>query len=180
MQARVRQDAGVMEVFPYGPFKDIFGDRDPKDDRADAILAMAVMEQALEHAIMNCFNRSENETREMIFDGDAALARDLHSKLILVYIVEVIGKETLADLNLMRQIRNVFAHSRAVVNFDSPEICLACQKISLFRRIGPESERLVDGNPRKAFFNGIFEYSLWLFTYDIHREGFWGRAVLRA
>lgn len=108
MAARVHQNASVKEVYPYGPFKDIFGDRYPKDDRADAILAMAVMEQALEHAVMSVLDREEADIREKMFDGDAAIARDLYSKMTMSYIIGIIGKSTLSDINLTCQIRNIF------------------------------------------------------------------------
>lgn len=178
MRHRVDQSASFLEVFAYEPIKSVFGKRDPKDDRATALLSTAILEQSLEHALASCFSRDASEIRDQMFDGDGAVLRDLSPKIIMAYMLGIVGPATRSDLVMIRQIRNAFAHSRAVLDFETPEIAAACMEISLCDR-APQMGTQVAGDPRERFIQTSFEFSLWLFTYDTPgHENSWGRKAL--
>lgn len=141
--------------------------RNPRDDRASALVATAVVEQALEHAIGFKFCRSHAEIRDQMFDGEGAALKDLSSKTKLAYMMGIIGKNTRSDLSAIRRIRNAFAHSRLRINFDTPEITAACAQISLFERWTKLNETdTYRDNPRELFLQSCIEFSLWLLCIE--------------
>lgn len=180
MRHRVDQDGHFLDVFPYSPLKGVSGKRDPKDDAATALLSTSILEQSLEHAISSRLVREAYEVRDQVFDGEAAILRDLFPKIGMAYMLGILGNDTKADLNIIRQIRNVFAHSRSVLDFDTPEVAAASMTISLPDRMPTYLEEMHARDPRERFIQSVFGYSLWLFTSDLKdHETFESRASLQ-
>jgi hypothetical protein len=51
------------------------------------------------------------------------------AKITMAYALELIGPISRADLNLIRFLRNSFAHSRKPMNFEVPEVRAVCAKL---------------------------------------------------
>ena len=100
-------------------------------DRAAALVATTMVEQALETAILSHFiNLSESERSELFWsDKDAPLA-SFSSRIRIGYALGVFGPRVRDELTCIRNIRNVFAHSIAHITFDSNEIRPACDQLN--------------------------------------------------
>lgn len=97
-----------------------------------------------------------------MFEDDGAPLRDFGSKIRLSYALGIIGAKAKADLDLIRHIRNTFAHSRAELTFELPEVADACALLTLSER-WPNMMGGID-DPRETFIQTAFQYGLYLIT----------------
>lgn len=88
--------------------------------RATAILYSTLVENALVRLISKHMriDLSSNDRRELFQTFDR--------KIALAYALKLIGPVSRADLDLVRFIRNQFAHSRRPLKFDIPEVADVC------------------------------------------------------
>ncbi|WP_425417497.1 hypothetical protein [Oricola indica] len=133
------------------------------EDRPAAIIAATDLEDGLRDLLaaqMVALNKTE--TDEM-FTGERLLG-SFSAKTQMAYALGLIGKNTRRDLDIIRLIRNAFAHSRKVIFFDTPEISDACAQITLPERF-PDPSRWegVDqpmNTPRRRFLGTISLYTI--------------------
>jgi hypothetical protein len=87
--------------------------------RMAAILAAAGVEDGVEFAIQNQFMRGLSESElQTIFDSDDMLGT-FGSKIKMGRALRLYGASTQADLNCIKDIRNVFAHAKMKLDFFS-------------------------------------------------------------
>jgi DNA-binding MltR family transcriptional regulator len=95
-------------------------------DRGVAIVGAALLETRLEISLRACFVPALTESATK-----AVLRGNLSAKAQLAHALGVIGKDSLSDLDFIRQVRNKFAHDLAIRSFDEPEISGWCSKLRL-------------------------------------------------
>jgi DNA-binding MltR family transcriptional regulator len=143
------------------------------DDRSVAIVAGTLLEHALESAVSSYFvDVGEAEIRKL-FEGDGereGAIGSFHAKASIAYALGVFGPQTRSDLSLIRRIRNVFAHSAAIVSFTTESVTGACNFSYINRMLwggfaGPEPK-----TAREKFEKTTFHYSLLLSSYENARE----------
>jgi hypothetical protein len=117
------------------------------DDRSVAILAAVHLESSLEAAILTkMIPLPENEVNE-IFSGDAAPLSTFSAKIRMAFAMGILGPQTRKDLNIIKNIRNAFAHAQRPVKFDTPEIATACAQIQFLGLVSrPEGPDYPDGS----------------------------------
>jgi hypothetical protein len=94
-------------------------------DRAAVLVCVSVFEQVLEDAIWEqAAPHAQNERRR--FFGESGVASSLADKILLAYVLGVIGPKTRGDLDQVRQIRNVFAHAKRHIDFQNTNIVKMC------------------------------------------------------
>jgi DNA-binding MltR family transcriptional regulator len=112
-----------------------------KDDNSAILLATCYLENALTHAISDHFRDfGDKRTAELalLFDDSSdGPVSTLSAKTRLGYALGVLGPIARNDFNLIRQIRNAFAHPTQHLDFDTPEISETCQKLQ-----GPDGEEM--------------------------------------
>jgi DNA-binding MltR family transcriptional regulator len=99
-----------------------------------------------------------------MFLEDAPLAT-FAARIRIGYALGIYGPKTRDDLTFIRHVRNVFAHTRHAVDFDTKEISDASNQISLADRCG--LARLLPGRadtPRAKYINAAKVLSVYLFT----------------
>lgn len=159
---RVNKEAELREVFFW-----LGADLDPAQDRPAAITAATVVEHGLEYALLTLMHRRGPETRDRLFEGDAAILRDFSAKTTLAHAMGILGDNSRSDISLIRQIRNTFAHCRHPIGFETPEIAAACEHISVIRRLVERGQASAkERHPRETYLQTCFEFSVWLFTFD--------------
>jgi DNA-binding MltR family transcriptional regulator len=104
----------------------------PGDDRSHAIVAAALLEQALETALLTHFRVDEAEARTLFADQEGSIST-FAIKIKLAYALGIIDPMIRTELTHIKNIRNVFAHTRASVTFQTPEIANACNILRLAR-----------------------------------------------
>jgi hypothetical protein len=100
-------------------------------DRATAVMLGSFLEVNLERLLSKQMRSDLNsKDRRQIFEYEGALGT-LSSKIVVAYALKLIGPITKADLNLIRLLRNEFAHSRIPFNFTTPEVWTVCEKFPI-------------------------------------------------
>jgi hypothetical protein len=95
-------------------------------DRNAAIMAAANLDWQLGVLIVKSLPNVNDETRDRLFDKDGPLSSSF-SKNFLGFALNLYDKQTLADLEIIRNVRNVFAHAPRALKFSTPEIAAKCR-----------------------------------------------------
>lgn len=95
-------------------------------DRATALVLGSILEQGIEIAVLShTVLTNENEQKELFGPPDGA-AMNFYTKIQLAYALGVFGTNSKDDLNVIRHVRNAFAHARIKLSFESPEVFDLC------------------------------------------------------
>lgn len=96
--------------------------------RGAAIVGGALIEDALQRLLLvNLPNLSTNGDREGVFGRSGPLAT-FSAKISVGYGLGLFGPMTRQDLNLVRDIRNFFAHAKIAADFNTPAVASACER----------------------------------------------------
>lgn len=96
-----------------------------KNDRGAALLLSANVEAALDRALSSFLFFSQPRI-ESLFAEDGPLAT-FHRKIAMGLALRIYGKETYFNLEVIRHVRNAFAHAHAPLDFKAKEISAICQ-----------------------------------------------------
>lgn len=109
--------------------------RGEKNHRGAAILLAANTEVALDHAIRRIIDK---ERQSILFRSQGALS-SLRNKIHFGYGLGLFGKETFDALEMIREIRNAFAHAQIPISFEMPELIEACDLLPLQKFLPPHT-----------------------------------------
>jgi hypothetical protein len=99
------------------------------NDRASAVMLSSVLETSLEIFLRNKTRPSLNaDDTGLLFDWTGPLA-DFGSKILVGYAFNLFGPDTRHDLDLIRIMRNGFAHSRISFDFTTPAVAAVCHQL---------------------------------------------------
>jgi len=98
-----------------------------ESDRACVILQASWVELMVERAIRSML-RAEGASK--IFDTNGPLGQ-FSDKILLGYGLEIFGTKTRHDLDLIRYLRNGFAHCQLPLRFSTPEVKAICNNLHL-------------------------------------------------
>jgi hypothetical protein len=113
--------------------------------RAAAILLAADVEFSLEYAITLRLPRNDEDTNKLLVGRDGPLS-GFYSKIHLAYAMGIVGDDDLNGLNIIRRVRNAFAHAPRPIDFSAPEIRDECSKIRLVKPPTNDDESIIDSN----------------------------------
>src|SRR5690242_13563508 len=98
-------------------------------DRAAAVLLGAVVEDTLRDWILVHMREDLNaRDRARLFGPEGALGT-FSSKTMLAYALKIVGPITRHDLDLIRTLRNEFAHTRRPLSFRVQEVADVCAQL---------------------------------------------------
>ena len=122
-------------------------------DRGCALLAVSFLEQSIEKCLSKKLIGSKNH-KKLLFDFNGALG-NFSNKLSIAYSIGLIKKIEFEELQRIRQIRNLFAHSFEHLTFESKEIS---EKIKIFK-LNPKRS----SNTNRSIFISTVFYLLGIF-----------------
>lgn len=129
---------------------EIATDLQAMQDRPAAIVAGALVEDALQYTIEANIAKLSRKEHDALFLGFGPLAT-FSAKIRIARAFKLLDKEQTADLTAIRDIRNVFAHARITIKFDTPEIADQIDGIKILGRLGsPEVTAIAPGLGRLA------------------------------
>lgn len=128
IKSLIRQEPSLADLFYADHAKN------SADDRSLAIVQTSYVERTLEDVILLHMVRLNKDEFNGLFDGAGPLS-SFSAKTKVAYALGYIGKNTRAELDRIRAIRNVFAHSRLNLRFDTPEIRSECEKLKTAARM---------------------------------------------
>ena len=97
--------------------KEIFSSLHALSPIAAAILGVGLIEQELETMLRNRFQRNDDETFALLTQQEGPMT-SFHQMIILGYAFRLYGTDIRDNLNIVRRIRNYFAHTRRVTDFE--------------------------------------------------------------
>jgi hypothetical protein len=101
------------------------------NDRGVALTLGSVVETGLYRFIRSWIVPELDSTEEnQLFGGDAPMGT-LSSRIRVAYAFGLINQDIRDSLDIFREIRNAFAHSAALIWFETPQVDAACQRLSL-------------------------------------------------
>jgi hypothetical protein len=103
-----------------------------KNDRGAAILMATNLENALQFAISNKLQANEDRRKEL-FEHDSSPIGTFSKKIIIGHTIQLFRDETRNNLEIIRAIRNAFAHAKIPIAFDTKVIMNACAFLKLPR-----------------------------------------------
>lgn len=98
-------------------------------DRARAVLLASFVENALQRFVQSKLRPSfQSGDYRHLFGFDAPLGT-FSAKILIAYAFNWYGPDTRHDLNLIRELRNGFAHSRNSFEFETPAVAAMCREL---------------------------------------------------
>ncbi len=113
-------------------------------DQASALVCVALVERYLERAILSRMSPLTPTERSELFLGMSPLST-LSAKIRIAYALGIIGPNGRDDLNILKDVRNQFAHAFHDLTYDVAAIAAACQKLH-----APDSAFFVGNNPDRT------------------------------
>ena len=92
-----------------------------RTEAGEALVTAANVEDWLEHMLLMNMRELSKTKQEDLFRGYGPLAW-FSAKIAVAYALNLIDDDTRADLMVLKEIRNEFAHSKTSVHFTSPEM----------------------------------------------------------
>lgn len=100
-------------------------------DRATAVMFGSFLETNLERLLSSTMRDDLNsKERRQLFEYEGAMGT-FASKIIVAYAFKLIGPITRSDLDLIRFLRNEFAHSRMPFSFKTAEVRAVCDQLKI-------------------------------------------------
>ncbi|RDI61871.1 hypothetical protein [Microvirga subterranea] len=109
---RVREEVRAMEI-QHGKIARVLEEIQTETDRSAAILLFALMDDTLIFYLQKFLNPNIKGGLASVFEGSAMLST-AHSRITFAAMLYWISPETYSNLNLVRRIRNIFAHHTEV------------------------------------------------------------------
>jgi hypothetical protein len=98
-------------------------------DRGIGIIMVTTVEDALQDAIESRLSIEDGQ-RQLLFGPDGAIG-EFASKIRVGRALKIFGPETFQNLELLRAIRNTFAHSKISLDFETPDVKTACDLLDM-------------------------------------------------
>jgi len=105
------------------------------NDRSIVIIAAAMLEQTLEDLLLGEFRTLTTDERKRLFEGEAPLT-SFSAKIKMAYALNLIDRKTTTELDLIRDLRNSFAHARKPISFYTEEVADVCQHLKFTVGLG--------------------------------------------
>ncbi len=101
-----------------------------KSDRAAVILQASIVENILQGTIEKKTRPLSRDLRERLFEGNGPLS-SFANKINVAYALGVFADVFRHDLDLIRELRNGFAHTRHPTTFSTPQVAEVCRCLKL-------------------------------------------------
>lgn len=124
-----------------------------ESDRAAAILALTFLDTRLTEALETHISKKGDTWKELTRKGHL---NPIMAKAKLLYCLGFYGPKTLADITTLCEIRNLFAHKKEALRFDSSEITKLCGRLSICQRLGFPEETAPPDAPRQQYLSSVF------------------------
>lgn len=100
-----------------------------------ALVIAGLIDDELQKLLLSAMRTLSNKMAERLFEGYGPL-KDFAAKIDIAFAFKLIDQQTHADLRIIKDVRNKFAHPIHYVFFNSPEIIKLCEKLSNYQKDG--------------------------------------------
>lgn len=142
-------DKGV-EVISFQEWSNFNQQLLKESDRGVALIGAEILNLLIEGLLKKKFLDDPNSIKKLT-NGQGAPLSSLYSKTLLAYGMGLISNDEYNDLQIIRNVRNKFAHSFTELVFSNKRISTEIEKLV----IPNLSNYSHTGNPRNIFINGV-------------------------
>ena len=135
-------------------FSEFLTEFQKETDRGAALVGAALIDTRLEALLRSHFIKSK-VVEDLIEGGNAPLAT-FSSRIKFAYALGLITQLEFAECEIIRRVRNSFAHSVQGLTFQEQKLSNLCNNL---KANTPDGKRF-DGNPRQLFINSVVLLSL--------------------
>jgi hypothetical protein len=124
----------------------LFKEIQSASDRVAAISATAFLDDSLGVALRDRFISIGRDCEDRIFSRLGA-PLGTSAKILMGYALGVFGPLTRKDLDIIRKVRNSFAHTALPIDFDDSELIKKCKELTSPERLALDPEYSGFGRP---------------------------------
>ena len=141
-----------MKSQEYLALEQMIASANEESDRGCALILSSNLENRLGKLIKELCVNLTKEVEKRLFCGTGGFAT-FSSRIDTCYALGQIGEEEYRDLNLIRKIRNEFAHTEGELTFESQSIKSRCSEFGLVKEAETDNPLLVHhfSKPRDRF-----------------------------
>jgi hypothetical protein len=140
---------------------------DKADARASALVLAAWLDGLLERAIRMNFVDMGEEKFNALFRDDSAPLQSFSSKIKMAHALGIFDDNLKRQVDILRKIRNFFAHAIKTVDFEAPIVAQECLKLDLQKvthgNYEPENDTSKEKFISMALFIGLHLYEYFTF-----------------
>ena len=100
-----------------------------ESDQSIALVGATILEDSIKEALYRDMRSMSADEKARLFSNNGPIAT-FSSAIKIAYANEIIGVSAKKDLDLIREIRNQFAHAIVSISFATPEIEVACANLT--------------------------------------------------
>ncbi len=131
--------------------RQIIEELESQTDRGAAIIGASLLDKRLEKAIR--VHLLDNKVTDELFKSQ--VLGSFSAKIDLAYSLGLYGKKSYDDLNLIRRIRNEFAHFDTPLNFASESVANRCAELWFPKKVEINNQPLSPKEPRAQYLRAI-------------------------
>ena len=105
-----------------------------ESDRGCALVLAANLDNRLRTLLESFFVELSTKKLNAVFEGNGCLAT-FSSRIKLSYALGLLGEDERHDLDIIRDIRNNFAHDESTITFTSKAVSDRCKSLRLYREM---------------------------------------------
>lgn len=160
--------------FTFGDMKPFERETRTKSDRGAAILLSTNLENQLQRAIELLLFLDSNDARDL-FGSERSPLGTFSSKIRIARALRLLGPVTERNLDIIRSVRNAFAHTRMPITFKTPAIFDACSLLVVptqrhGRKMGGDiDDAALSGRDRFTQVCGVTGFNLTMLFWDCPR-----------
>lgn len=152
----------------FEQIEELFHELHNVSDRVTAITCAAFLDDMLGAALLDRFVKLGATWKDRIFNSPNAPLSSFYSKAVTGYALGLFGALTYGDLDIIRHVRNQFAHTATPVQFKDEGIAQLCSKLTTPNRInlGLGSPFPLDPGPKGRYARTVSGIAQALLTGD--------------
>lgn len=141
-----------MNTPAYKQFEEMLAETRHESDRACALVLAANLDNRLRVLLSSFFIKITSDYEKQIFEGNGCLA-NFSSRIKMSYASGLLANSEHHDLNIIRKIRNYFAHKEHGWSFQTQDVKDRCLSFAMIAQIRQEYPELTIDltNPRTVF-----------------------------
>lgn len=133
-----------MSNLTWTEFLEVLKELETENARGSALLGHAVLENILQRVLLSRMVTLSKNDQSRLFTGTYPLAT-MSARINVAYAFGIINAQTRSDLNILRKIRNCFAHGNRHITFETEKVKLLCSQLF----IHDDTKAVTD--PRKRY-----------------------------
>lgn len=117
-------------------------------DRAAALVASTVLDNDIASILeMVLVHKTKKQLEDLLYSPQAPLS-GFSARIKMIYAIGIIEEKVFVSLNVVRNVRNTFAHAQKPLKFDTPAIARECAKLPATHVNWSQSIQMTDARRR--------------------------------